>query len=137
MGGDEDPAKAAAISSEGSQEGMAFQNLDVIILDDKGYKKNRKGPVTFTHKEHAKEYRVFCWQCHHVYKDGKNVWVGWGKTKKCRQCHHPQKKDPTGIMLQKAYHLGCKGCHKKLFEEKKETGAFKKCGGCHAKKVKP
>ena len=109
-------------------------NLNVILLNNQGYKKKRKGPVEFTHKKHVYQYRLFCWDCHHDYKDGQNVWVPWGETKRCDQCHDPRKKEPNKIMLQKAFHYQCKGCHKKLAKEKKKTGAYRKCGGCHLKK---
>ena len=110
------------------------RNLNVILLNNQGYKKKRKGPVEFTHKKHVYQYRLFCWDCHHDYKDGQNVWVPWGETKRCDQCHDPRKKEPNKIMLQKAFHYQCKGCHKKLAKEKKKTGAYRKCGGCHLKK---
>lgn len=109
-------------------------NLNVILLNNQGYKKKRKGPVEFTHKKHVYQYRLFCWDCHHDYQDGQNVWVPWGETKRCDQCHDPRKKEPNEIMLQKAFHYQCKGCHKKLAKEHKKTGAYRKCGGCHLKK---
>jgi predicted CXXCH cytochrome family protein len=119
------------IGSEGSSK-----NLNVILLNNQGYKKERKGPVEFAHKKHAYEDRLFCWDCHHDYKDGQNVWVPWGETKRCSQCHDPKKKEPNKIMLQKAFHYQCKGCHKDLANKGKKTGAYKKCGGCHLKKEK-
>jgi hypothetical protein len=108
-------------------------DLDVIILDTEGYKKDRKGPVEFSHRKHAQDYRVLCWECHHEYKGKENVWVPWAETKKCQECHDPVKKEITEIKLQKAYHLNCKGCHKTLAEEDKRTGAYRKCAGCHKK----
>ena len=128
--------KVAGISSgdRGTKEDL--RNLNLILLNNPGYKKERKGPVEFPHKRHAYEYRLFCWDCHHVYKDGENVWVPWGETKRCSQCHDPKKKEPNKIMLQKAFHYQCKGCHKELAKKKKNTGAYRKCGGCHLKKEK-
>ena len=109
-------------------------DLDTIILDNKGYKKDRKGPVEFSHKKHAQSYRILCWECHHEYKGKNNVWVPWAKTKKCRECHDPMNKEINEIKLQKAFHNQCKGCHKALAKEDKKTGAYQKCGGCHKKK---
>ena len=127
--------QATGISS-GDEAKASPGNLNLILLNNQGYKKERKGPVEFTHKRHAYEYRLFCWDCHHDYKDGQNVWVPWGETKQCNQCHDPRKKEPNKIMLQKAFHYQCKGCHKKLAKEKKKAGAYKKCGGCHLKNEK-
>ena len=112
------------------------KNLDVILLNNQGYKKKRKGPVEFTHKKHAYEYRFLCWDCHHDYKDGQNIWVPWGETKRCSQCHDPRKKEPNKIMLQKAFHYQCKGCHKELEKIGRKAGAYKKCGGCHQEERK-
>ena len=112
------------------------KHLNIILLNNEGYKKKRKGPVEFTHKDHAYADRLFCWDCHHDYKDGQNVWVPWGETKKCIECHDPKKKEPNKMMLQKAFHHQCKGCHKELAKQKKKTGAYKKCAGCHLKKEK-
>ena len=44
-------------------------DLDSILIDNKGYKKQRKGPVEFTHLEHAKDYKLSCWDCHHDRKE--------------------------------------------------------------------
>jgi hypothetical protein len=108
---------------------------DVIMIDNKGYKKDRKGPVRFTHKQHARVYKILCWECHHVYDQGENVWVPWGETKKCRQCHDPIKNEPTNKKLQKAYHYNCKVCHEALAKKSKEKTIrdAKKCTNCHLK----
>jgi hypothetical protein len=111
----------------------ASQGLDVIIIDNEGYKKDRRGPVEFSHKKHAREYNLLCWECHHEYEGGENIWAPWDETRKCRQCHDPVKSEPNEIKLQKAYHLNCKGCHMGLAEAAQKAGAFKKCNGCHAK----
>ncbi len=124
-------APAAGVSAEAK---AGSGNLDVIILNNQGYKKKRKGPVKFTHKMHVYEYRVFCWECHHNYVNGEDIWVPWGETKKCSRCHDPKKKEPNEIMLQKAFHYQCKGCHKSLAKKMMKTGAYRKCGGCHLKK---
>jgi len=105
---------------------------DVLTLDNKGYKSDRKGPVTFTHRKHAMDYRVSCWDCHHEFKDGKNVWSPWeGETQQCVKCHDPEKTRDKVVNLQKAFHLNCKTCHQELAAQKKKTGPHKKCLGCH------
>jgi hypothetical protein len=106
-------------------------SLDVIVIDNEGYKSDRKGPVTFTHKKHALDYRVSCWECHHEFKDGKNVWAPWENTTQCSECHDPQKDQGKAWNLQKAFHVNCKNCHQGLAAQKKKTGPYKKCFGCH------
>jgi len=126
--------KVGGTSSGVIEQKGASKDLDVILLNNQGYKKKRKGPVEFTHKKHAYEYRLSCWDCHHDYKDGQNIWVPWGETKECSQCHNPNKKEPNKIMLQKAFHFQCKGCHEKFAKIGKKSGGYDKCGSCHRKK---
>lgn len=132
---DAEMEKVAGVSS-GEEAKADPRNLNLILLNNQGYKKKRKGPVEFTHKKHVYQYRLFCWDCHHDYKDGQNVWVPWGETERCNQCHDPKSKEHNKIMLQKAFHYQCKGCHKDLAKKKMKTGAYRKCGGCHLKKEK-
>ena len=60
---------------------------DEIIIENGGYKADKKGGVKLTHKTHNMEYKVGCGECHHVYEGGKNVWkegdpvYGLAKTK--------------------------------------------------------
>ena len=107
-------------------------DVDSILIDNEGYKKQRKGPVEFSHLEHAREYKLSCWDCHHDYKDEENVWVPWGKTQKCSACHDPKKKQGNVANLQKAFHLNCRNCHKDLLKQDKDTGPYRECSGCHA-----
>ena len=104
---------------------------DDIKIENEGYKKDKKGPVALSHKKHHEEYKVKCSDCHHEYKDGKNVWKDSDPVKKCGECHNPLKKDGKIEKLQNAYHRNCKNCHKAL-EGKKAP--FKKCNDCHEKK---
>ena len=107
---------------------------DVIMINCDGYKKDRKGPVIFNHKKHAREYQISCWDCHHIYKGEKNIWSPWGKTQKCRDCHDTLQNQGEVAMLQKAYHLKCRDCHEALNKEGKNSGPYKECAGCHEKK---
>jgi len=109
---------------------------DEVMLENAGYKKDKKGPVKLTHKKHSEDYKVGCTDCHHDFKDGKNVWKEGDPVEKCSACHDPLKKQGKTKKLQNAYHRNCKNCHKKLKKEGKETGPFKKCNDCHAKKAK-
>jgi len=107
---------------------------ETITIENSGYKKDKKGPVSFSHKKHHDEYKVACSDCHHVYKDGKNVWKEGDPVKKCSECHDPLKKQGKVKKLQNAYHRNCKNCHKALQKEGKPAGPFKKCNDCHQKK---
>ena len=111
---------------------------DEITLQNKGYKKDKKGSVKLSHKKHNVDYKITCADCHHVYKDGKNVWKDGDTVEKCSACHDPKKKNKKtkAMKLQNAYHKNCKNCHKALKKEGKPTGPFKKCNGCHEKKKK-
>ena len=109
---------------------------DKVTIENKDYKKDKKRPVPLSLKAHSTDKKygpVQCADCHHVYKDGKNVWKEGDTVQKCSECHDPKKntkKDGAKVMkLQNAYHRNCKNCHKK---EKK--GPFKKCNECHVKK---
>ena len=53
-----------------------IKDMEVITIDNKGYKKDRKGPVKFEHIKHARDYKISCWECHHDYnKDSSNNWI--------------------------------------------------------------
>jgi len=101
---------------------------DVINIENKGYKSDKKGPVKFTHKKHATDYKVKCADCHHVYKDGKNVWKEGDPVQKCSACHDPEEKKGNADKLQLSYHKNCQGCHKEL---KDKDAPYKKCNDCH------
>lgn len=106
---------------------------DEITISNEGYKTDKKGPVKFFHKKHHVEYKVACTECHHIYKDGKNVLKEGDPIKKCSECHSPLKKEGNVLKLNLAYHKNCKNCHKKAAEEGKNA-PFKKCNDCHQKK---
>lgn len=106
-----------------------------IVIDNEGYRQNRKGPVTFSHLAHAEDYEVTCNECHHDYEDGKNVWKEGDSVNKCSECHDPVDSDGNLKKLMLAYHRNCIGCHKKLVKEgTSEEAPYKKCYECHEKK---
>jgi hypothetical protein len=108
---------------------------DEIIIQNEVYKSDKKGGVKLTHKKHNVDYKVACTDCHHVFKDGKQVWKEGDPVQKCSECHDPEKGEKGEPMkLQNAYHKNCKDCHKDLEKEGKPTGPFKKCNDCHEKK---
>ncbi len=102
---------------------------ETVTIEGKDYAKDKKGPVEFHHQKHVSDYKLACTDCHHVYKDGKNVWKEGDKVQKCSECHDPAEKQGDVMKLQNAYHRNCKNCHKE-----KGKGPFKKCNDCHAKK---
>lgn len=111
------------------------ETLDEINIDNTVYKTDRKGPVTFSHGDHADSYDIACTQCHHDYQGGKNVWEEGKPVKKCMACHSPLKNKGKTKKLSIAYHKNCKGCHKKLAKQEGGTEApYKKCADCHEKK---
>lgn len=120
----------------GENQGKAIESaheLDVILISNDDYEKDRKGPVAFSHQKHGKDYHITCWDCHHEYDEGINTWSPWGETYKCSECHDPDEKIDNVMKLQTAFHVNCKNCHKELHKEKKKTGPFRKCLGCHQK----
>jgi hypothetical protein len=110
-------------------------DFDIITLNYKNYEKDRKAPVQFTHRKHAGEYKIFCWECHHDYKDGKNIYSAWGKTQKCNECHDPLEKQGKAMKLQTSFHLSCSNCHVERAIYEKEPRAYRKCGKCHIEVV--
>ena len=115
--------------------GLLFISVGVLIAADVPEKitieeaKDKKGPVAFDHQKHVKEFGAACTDCHHEYKDGKNVWKEGDKVQKCSVCHDLKENKGGAIKLQNAFHKNCKNCHKE-----KGKGPFRKCNDCHAKK---
>ena len=62
--------------------------LDTITLEStKAFPTHTKSLVVLTHKKHNVDYKIGCADCHHVYKDGKNVWKEGNAVQKCDACH--------------------------------------------------
>lgn len=102
---------------------------DISIHTADVFKEFKQGPVAFSHVKHKD---AKCTDCHHEYKDGKNVWQEGQEVKKCGACHKLEEEGKVA-KLEKAYHDQCQGCHKKLKKEQKQTGPTV-CAKCHAKK---
>ncbi len=116
---------------------------DNFIIQSSLFEKRTKANIEFTHKKHSEEHKVACVECHHVYKDGKNVWKEGDEVQKCQECHDVIKKTKECTEEEKKKHLklaihnNCfKGCHKKLKKENPESKAPAKCLECHPKKKK-
>ena len=100
----------------------------VFKIKDPLFRKYKKAPVTFTHQKHSENYRLACTECHHVYKDGRNVFRAGDKVEPCAKCHTNPKKSQGGMLsLYSAYHNNCRDCHKQA-----KRGPLK-CNDCHPK----
>ena len=107
---------------------------DEINIKSDAFKAYKKGPVKLTHKKHNVDYKIACADCHHVYKEGKNVYKEGDSVQKCSECHDALKSKGKVKKLMLAYHKNCQGCHKQLEKAGKKTGPTKKCNDCHEKK---
>ena len=113
---------------------IATDVQDEISVYSDAFKKHKKGAVKLTHKKHNVDYKVACTECHHVYKEGKNVYKEGDPVQKCSECHDAVKSEGKVKKLMLAYHRNCQGCHKGLEKAGKKTGPTKKCNDCHEKK---
>ena len=106
-----------------------------IVIDNEGYKTDRKGPVDFSHLSHTEDYEVSCNECHHDYKEGKNVWTEGDPVSKCASCHNPLESKGNAKKLSIAFHKNCKTCHRNALKEGiSEDAPFKSCYHCHKRK---
>jgi len=102
-----------------------------VVIENDGYKSDKKGPVKLSHKKHVDEYGVSCTDCHHVYEGGENTWKEGDPVQKCAECHDYSKSQGKAKKVQLAFHANCKDCHKAAAKEGKKNAPFKKCNGCH------
>lgn len=106
-----------------------------IVLNNEGYKTDRKGPVDFPHLSHIEDYGVSCNECHHDYKEGKNVWKEGDPVEKCVFCHSPLESKGNVKKLSIAFHKNCKTCHRNALKDGvSEDAPFKSCYDCHNRK---
>jgi hypothetical protein len=102
-----------------------------LTIDTQGvYEKKTKSPVVFPHVKHK---ALKCIDCHHEYKDGKNVWQEGQEVKKCGACHKDKAQEKV-LGLKEAFHKQCDGCHKQMKKDKKQTGPTS-CTKCHPPKA--
>jgi predicted CXXCH cytochrome family protein len=106
---------------------------DEISVKSKAFETHKKAAVKLSHKKHNVDYKIACAECHHVFKDGKNVFKEGDPVQACSECHDPVKSEGNVKKLMLAYHKNCQGCHKDLEAAGKPTGPTKKCNDCHAK----
>ena len=117
----------------------APQSPDDVVIKSSIWKTKKYEDTKLSHKKHAEDYKIQCDQCHHVYKEGKNVFKAGDKVQKCEECHNVAKTgkalreaspEEKKLSLYNAFHDNCKACHKK--EQKGPV----KCMECHPKKPK-
>jgi len=113
---------------------QAQEMPEEIVISNAVYKTDRKGPVRFSHSEHAEGYVESCDGCHHEYKDGKNIWQEGQPVKKCSACHDPSKSEGRIKKLNIAFHKNCKGCHRELAKEGPTQAPYRQCTDCHEKR---
>ncbi len=112
---------------------LSAQPDQIMLGSSKVFEEKTRPAVPFPHNRHA-EAGLSCKDCHHLYKDGKNVLeegtLEEGKEGiRCFACHQSNSR-PS---LDQAFHDQCIGCHRKALKENKKTGP-RFCGGCHIKK---
>jgi predicted CXXCH cytochrome family protein len=112
---------------------IAADTPDEISIKSKAFETHKKAAVKLTHKKHNVDYKIACSECHHVYKEGKNVFKEGDPVQACSECHDPVKSEGNVKKLMLAYHKNCQGCHKDLETAGKPAGPTKKCNDCHAK----
>jgi len=125
---------------------------DNITMESKVFKKHKKALVTLSHKKHNVDCKIGCADCHHVYKDGKNVWKEGDEVQKCdtKGCHDkakaPKAKEGEKKLKRKekasqgyyysAIHENCVECHKANKKKGMEKPGPTKCTECHPKPEK-
>ena len=105
----------------------AFSQEDMEVVDNEGFSKKQRPPVTFRHDEHNETAEIEdCIECHHVYENGEKLEDESSEDQSCSECHD-EKSTEKKTGLKKAFHSNCKGCHR---EQKK--GPIM-CGKCHVR----
>ncbi len=102
-----------------------FSQEDHIQLKSGELGEHKRPLVLFPHKNH--EDLIDCRRCHHEYDDFKTNDGGEGR--KCSECHSTNN-DSNQIHLLKAFHLQCKGCHKRINNSRDQKLPVM-CGQCH------
>ena len=103
------------------------QEDEMLVVDNKVFENPQRPAAAFRHDEHNENAAIEeCNICHHIYEDGKLLEDESSEDQLCSECH-----DLTASgnqpALRKAFHINCKGCHKK-----NGKGPIM-CGECHKK----
>jgi hypothetical protein len=105
----------------------AHAQEEVIQISSSELGEHQRPLVTFSHQRHAD--MTECARCHHDFDEFGSNHGGDGQP--CGECHASMP-GPNPVPLMKAFHLQCKGCHKKAAA----TGRYnppRTCGRCHEK----
>ncbi|MBU2498331.1 MAG: cytochrome c family protein [Proteobacteria bacterium] len=115
----------------------ATESPEEVIVDSDVYDTDRKGPVVLSHRIHAEDYDVACKECHHDYdEDGKSLWEEGDPVEKCGSCHDPSVNEGNMKKLRIAFHINCKGCHKRMKKEGiSDDAPYRNCYDCHKRKL--
>lgn len=105
--------------------GAAYAQDDIKSLKHDVFIDRERPAAVFSHTFHADNLGIDCLECHHIYKNGENVWDDSSESE-CAACHKLEADGKT-LPLMKAFHTNCKGCHKK------DKGPLT-CGECHPKR---
>ena len=106
--------------------GSVYAQEDIQKLEHDIFINRERPVVAFPHALHADDLGLDCFECHHIYKDGDNVWDE-SELCDCSGCHSLEA-DGKKMSLMRAFHTNCKGCH---LEQNKGPVT---CGECHSKK---
>jgi hypothetical protein len=114
---------AAPLSSEADDSGL------IILSQKQVFGSLTRTPVRFPHEKHQAIEGATCLDCHHDWKDGKNVLdlgdlMSGGSSALCASCHRSPGK------LQASFHLLCIGCHDGA-KVRGNPDAPRACGDCH------
>lgn len=112
----------------GAQSGALYEPPVVSRLQISTNKPRKRPPVLFSHQVHE-QARVDCRQCHHEYRQGRNLWQQGQPVQKCGECHGPFPRAER-LDLKNAYHRQCKGCHLKRRQQGRLAGPIH-CRDCH------
>jgi hypothetical protein len=105
-----------------SQEDMRFVGFD-------DFENPQRPPSVFNHDEHNELAEIEeCNECHHVYdEEGNRIDDESSEDQSCSECHELEASGRIPALM-KAFHLNCKGCHKK-----QKKGPVM-CGQCHVRR---
>ena len=105
----------------------AYSQEEMVAVDNSVFDNARRSPAAFVHDAHNEEAGIEeCFECHHLYEDGKRVEDESSEDQSCSDCHEFESSgSQPGLM--KAFHMNCKGCH-----QKEKSGPVM-CGECHKK----
>jgi hypothetical protein len=103
--------------------GVAYAQDDILWLEHDIFEGRERPGVAFPHALHADYLGLDCLECHHIYRNGENVWDD-SEEIDCTACHRLEA-DGEKMSADKALHTNCKGCHTK------EGKGPVTCGECH------